>query len=45
MAGNRQIIVCQNQEDIFKRAANLFTDLAAEFVQSQGRFSVALSGG
>jgi 6-phosphogluconolactonase len=45
MAGNRQIIVCQNQEDIFKRAANLFTDLAAEFAESQGRFSVALSGG
>src|SRR5262245_52940266 len=45
MAGNRQIIVCQNQEDIFKRAANLFTDLAAEFNKSQGRFSVALSGG
>jgi 6-phosphogluconolactonase len=45
MAGNREIIVCQNQEDIFKRAADLFVKLANERIDSQGRFSVALSGG
>src|ERR1041385_945278 len=45
MAKDREIIVSHNQEEIFRRAADLFTKLAAESIASQNKFSVALSGG
>src|SRR5436853_3145849 len=41
MAGNREVIVCRDQEEIFKRSADLFTQLAGE----KETFSCALSGG
>jgi 6-phosphogluconolactonase len=37
--------VCRDQVEIFKLAADLFTQMAADCAESQGRFSVALSGG
>ncbi|MEW6730490.1 MAG: 6-phosphogluconolactonase [Acidobacteriota bacterium] len=45
MPERRQVIVCHDEEDIFVRAADLFTQLASESVAARGRFSVALSGG
>lgn len=45
MAQNREIVVCRDQNEIFRRAADIFTSLASESIGSQGRFSVALSGG
>src|SRR5688572_7019191 len=45
MAGKREVIVCRNQEEIFKQAADLFVDIASHSISTQGRFSVALSGG
>ncbi len=40
-----QLVVCDDLEELGQRAAELFVDLAAEAVNSWGRFSVALSGG
>ena len=40
-----ELVVCEDLEELGQRAADLFVDLAAEAVRSQGRFSVALSGG
>lgn len=45
MAHEREVIVCQNQEEIFHRSADLFVQLAQESIAANGRFSVALSGG
>ncbi|MEE8349776.1 MAG: 6-phosphogluconolactonase [Acidobacteriota bacterium] len=42
---NHQLIVCDNLEELGRRAAALFVTLAREAVTSRGRFSVALSGG
>jgi 6-phosphogluconolactonase len=41
----RRLVVCDDLEDLGQRSADLFVNLATEAVTSQGRFSVALSGG
>ncbi len=41
----RQLVVCDDLEALGRRAADLFVTLCGEAVTSQGRFSVALSGG
>ncbi|MCH8818895.1 MAG: 6-phosphogluconolactonase [Acidobacteria bacterium] len=41
----RQLVVCDNLEDLGRRTAELFVTLATKAVTSHGRFSVALSGG
>lgn len=41
----RRLIVCDNLDELGRRSAELFVSLAREAVASQGRFSVALSGG
>src|SRR5262245_3401139 len=43
--GDREIIVCKNQEEIFAKAADLFVKSAAESIAARGSFSTALSGG
>lgn len=37
--------ICQDSQDLYYQAATLFTRLANEAIASQGRFTVALSGG
>ncbi|MFQ5931717.1 MAG: 6-phosphogluconolactonase, partial [Nitrospiraceae bacterium] len=41
----RDILVCRDPEEVTRRAAELFVQLANEGVSSTGRFTVALSGG
>lgn len=40
-----ELIRCQDSEDISRKAAELFVQLAAESISSHDRFAVALSGG
>lgn len=42
---NREINVSKNQEEIFAKSANIFTQLASQAIAARGQFSVALSGG
>ena len=41
----RQLVICEDLEELGRRSADLFVSLATQAVSSQGRFSVALSGG
>jgi len=45
MAAKPQVVVKGNLQEVSREAAELFARLAAESVASNGRFSVALSGG
>ncbi len=40
-----ELVRCHDSEDISRKAAELFVQLAAESISSRGRFTVALSGG
>lgn len=40
-----ELVRCQDSEDISRKAAELFVQLAGDSISSHGRFTVALSGG
>ena len=42
---DRQLVVCENLQELGRRSAELFVTLATGAVTSRGRFCVALSGG
>lgn len=42
---NREIIVLRNSEELAKKAANKFVELAKYYIQSNNQFNVALAGG
>jgi 6-phosphogluconolactonase len=42
---NKEINVSKNQEEIFIKSADIFTQLASQAIAARGQFSVALSGG